>query len=237
MFPLKDTVRSRDVPIVNWLLIGANVLAFVVETSLGPAGLERFVHYFGVVPDRFLRAFGPYEVLTIFTSMFLHGGWFHLISNMWALYLFGDNVEDRMGHGRYLLFYLLTGAVASLTHIFFNPGSPVPTVGASGAISGVLGAYLVLFPTARVVTLVPLWFFFPWFVEIPALLYLGMWFISQLFNGLFALAAPDVIGTYGGVAWWAHVGGFVAGLLLVKMFERRRERYYYVWYPDEYWPW
>jgi membrane associated rhomboid family serine protease len=237
MFPLKDTVRARDMPIVNWLLIGANVLAFVVETSLGPAGLERFVHYFGVVPARFLHAFGVHEVLTIFTSMFLHGGWFHLISNMWALYLFGDNVEDRMGHGRYLLFYLLTGAVASLTHILFNPGSPIPTVGASGAISGVLGAYLVLFPTARVVTLVPLWFFFPWFVEIPALIYLGMWFISQLFNGLFALAAPGVIGTYGGVAWWAHVGGFVAGLLLVKVFERRRERYYYVWYPDEYWPW
>ncbi|HHS98430.1 MAG TPA: rhomboid family intramembrane serine protease [Chloroflexi bacterium] len=237
MFPLKDTVRARDVPVVNWLLIGANVLAFVVETSLGPVGLERFVHYFGVVPTRFLHAFGFHEVLTIFTSMFLHGGWFHLISNMWALYLFGDNVEDRMGHGRYLVFYLLTGAVASLTHIFFNPDSPVPTVGASGAISGVLGAYLVLFPTARVVTLVPLWFFFPWFVEIPALIYLGMWFVSQLFNGLFALAAPGVIGTYGGVAWWAHVGGFVAGLLLVKAFERRRERYYYVWYPDEYWPW
>ena len=237
MFPLKDTVRARDVPVVNWLLIGANVLAFVVETSLGPVGLERFVHYFGVVPTRFLHAFGSHEVLTIFTSMFLHGGWFHLISNMWALYLFGDNVEDRMGHGRYLVFYLLTGAVASLTHIFFNPDSPVPTVGASGAISGVLGAYLVLFPTARVVTLVPLWFFFPWFVEIPALIYLGMWFVSQLFNGLFALAAPGVIGTYGGVAWWAHVGGFVAGLLLVKVFERRRERYYYVWYPDEYWPW
>jgi len=237
MFPLKDTVRAREVPLVNWLLIAANVFAFLVETWLGPRGLERFVWALGVVPARFLDHLALREVLTIFTSMFLHGGWFHLISNMWALYLFGDNVEDRMGHFRYLVFYLLTGTVASLTHIFFNPGSRIPTVGASGAISGVLGAYLVLFPTARVVTLVPLWFFFPWFVEIPALIYLGMWFISQLFNGLFALAAPSVIGTYGGVAWWAHVGGFVAGLLLVKVFERRRERYYYVWYPDEYWPW
>ncbi len=234
MFPLKDTVRARDVPLVNWLLIGANVFVFVIETGLGPQGLERFVWALGVVPIRFLRDFGVDQVLTIFSSMFLHGGWFHLLSNMWALYLFGDNVEDRMGHLRYLVFYLLTGAVASLTHIFFNPTSHIPTVGASGAISGVLGAYLVLFPTARVVALMP-GFFLPWFVEVPALIYLGMWFLSQLFNGLFALAAPDVIGTYGGVAWWAHVGGFVAGLLLVKLFERRRT--YRYWYPDEYWPW
>lgn len=235
MFPLKDTVRARDIPLVNWMLIILNVFVFLIETSLGPRGLERFVWTLGVVPVRFLRAFGPDQVLTIFSSMFLHGGWFHLISNMWALYLFGDNVEDRMGHLRYLVFYLLTGAVAALAHIFFNPASRVPTVGASGAISGVLGAYLVLFPTARVVTLVPAWFFLPWFVEIPALIYLGMWFISQLFNGLFALAAPDILGTYGGVAWWAHVGGFVAGVLLVKVFERRRT--YRVWYADEYWPW
>jgi len=234
MFPLKDTVRARDVPIVNYALIAANVLAFVVESQLGPGGLMRFVQTLGVVPARFLAHPGLREATTIFTSMFLHGGWFHLVSNMWALYLFGDNVEDRMGHGRYLAFYLLSGTVASLTHILFNPASRLPTVGASGAISGVLGAYLVLFPTARVVTLVPL-FFLPWFVEIPALIYLGMWFLSQLFNGLFSLAAAGLIGTYGGVAWWAHVGGFVTGLLLVRPFERRRT--YRYWYADEYWPW
>jgi membrane associated rhomboid family serine protease len=234
MFPLKDTVRARDVPLVNWLLIGLNLFAFIIETGLGPRGLQQFVWALGVVPARFLSGPGLREVGTIFTSMFLHGGWFHLISNMWALYLFGDNVEDRMGHGRYLAFYLLTGATASLTHILFNPASQMPTVGASGAISGVLGAYLVLFPTARVVTLVPL-FLLPWFVEIPALVYLGMWFLSQLFNGLFALATAGAIGTYGGVAWWAHVGGFVAGLLLVKLFEQRRA--YRAWYADEYWPW
>ena len=234
MFPLKDTVRAREVPLVNWLLIGVNLFVFVIETRLGPQGLQRLVWALGVVPARFLSHPSPREIATIFTSMFLHGGWFHVISNLWALYLFGDNVEDRMGHGRYLLFYLLTGAAASLTHVLFNPASRLPTVGASGAISGVLGAYLVLFPAARVVTLIPV-FFLPWFVEIPAIIYLGMWFLSQLFNGLFSLAATGVIGTYGGVAWWAHVGGFTAGLLLVKFFERRRT--YRAWYADEYWPW
>ncbi len=234
MFPLKDTVRARDVPLVNWLLIGINVFAFILETRLGPRELQQLVQVLGVVPARFMGHPSLREVLTIPTSMFLHGGWFHLIGNMWALYLFGDNVEDRMGHGRYLVFYLLSGAAAALTHILLNPLSGLPTVGASGAISGVLGAYLVLFPTARVVTLIPM-FFLPWFVEIPALIYLGLWFLSQFFNGLFTLAAAEAIGMYGGVAWWAHVGGFIAGVLLVKFFERRRS--YRAWYADEYWPW
>ena len=138
-----------------------------------------------------------------------------------------------MGHGRYLVFYLLCGVIAELTHIFITPTSPVPMIGASGAISGVLGAYLVLFPHSRVITLVPL-FFLPWFVEIPAVFYLGFWFVSQLFNGLFALTTTGPVGTYGGVAWWAHVGGFAAGLLLVGLFARRRVRRFY---PDEYWAW
>ncbi|MGQ9567706.1 MAG: rhomboid family intramembrane serine protease [Anaerolineae bacterium] len=234
MFPLQDTVRSREFPVVNWLLIAANVLIFVLESSLGPRQLQRLLMLCGVVPARFLRLglSDPIQVLTIFTSMFLHGGWWHLISNMWALFIFGDNVEDRMGHVRYLVFYLLSGFAASLAHIFMAPASTVPTVGASGAISGVLAAYLVLFPRARVITFVPL-FFMPWFVEVPALLYLGMWFLSQLFNGLFTLMPGMEM--YGGVAWWAHVGGFVAGLVLVGFFARRRR--YRPWYPDEFYPW
>ncbi len=234
MLPLQDTIRARSVPIANWLIIAANVLVFLFEVSLGPRQLQIFLQLFGVVPRRFVMAGGLDQVITLFTSMFLHGGWFHLFSNMWALYIFGDNVEDRMGHGRYLLFYLLCGVAAGLTHVFLGPASLVPTIGASGAISGVMAAYLVLFPTARVITLVPLFFFFEIF-EVPALFYLGFWFVSQLFNGLFTLAAAGTVSTYGGVAWWAHVGGFVAGLILVRLFARRRT--YRQWYPDEYWPW
>lgn len=232
MLPLKDTVPSRTFPIVNWMLIAANVLAFLWLAGLGASG-ERTVTYFALIPKRFLLDLAnPYEYLTLLTSMFMHGGWAHLFSNMLALYIFGDNVEDRMGSGRYLMFYLLSGAVAALVHIFFNANSTVPTVGASGAISGVLAAYLIFFPTARVITLIPL-FFLPWFVEIPALFYLGMWFFSQLFNGLFSVMAG--VQALGGVAWWAHVGGFVAGLLLAPFFAHRR--YTRRIYIDEYYPW
>ncbi len=231
MIPLKDTIPSRSFPLVNWLLIAANILAFFWLSGAGPL-TERLVYFFALVPQRFvLNLFNPYEVMTIFTSMFMHGGWAHLISNMLALYIFGDNVEDRMGSGRYLLFYLLSGVAAALLHIFFNPLSPIPTVGASGAISGVLAAYLIFFPTARVITLIPL-FFLPWFVEIPALFYLGMWFLSQLSNGLFSVMAG--VQALGGVAWWAHVGGFLAGILLAPGFARRYIRRIYI---DEYTPW
>jgi len=235
MFPLKDTIRAREAPVVNWLIIAANVGIFLLEAAFNPRQLDVFIHALGVVPRRFLSDMAPLQVITLFSSMFLHGGWFHLISNMWALYIFGDNVEDRMGHLRYLLFYLLCGVVAAVAHIFFNPLSPIPVVGASGAISGVMGAYLLLFPTSRVITLVPFFFFLPSLIEIPALIFIGLWFVSQLFNGLFTLAAASPFGAYGGVAWWAHVGGFVAGFILVKLFERRRS--YRHWYPDEYWPW
>lgn len=231
MIPLKDTVRARSFPIVNWILIGANILVFLFEVSLG-SNAETFIAAMGVVPARLLDAPSLGQVLTIFTSMFLHGGWLHLLSNMLALYIFGDNVEDRVGHGRYLVFYLLCGLIAALTHIAFNSNSPVPTIGASGAISGVLGAYFILYPRARVYTLVPL-FILPWFVEIPAIVYLGFWFLSQLFNGTLAIVSSAQ--AYGGVAFWAHVGGFLAGLLLVKLFEQRR--YIRRAYADEYWPW
>lgn len=229
MIPIRDTITSRHFPAVNTALIIFNVLVFLFEASLGPFALGRFINNFGLVPVRFWAFEGLWGWLLIFTSMFLHGGWWHLFSNMLALYIFGDNVEDRMGPARYLLFYLLCGFVAGMAHLFVYPSSSLPTVGASGAIAGVLGAYFILFPRSRVITLIPLFFFFD-IIEIPAFFYLGFWFFSQLFNGLFALAA-DVFQS-GGVAWWAHIGGFVAEVALVSIFRRPPPRVY-----DEYWPW
>jgi membrane associated rhomboid family serine protease len=231
MLPLKDTIPARSFPVVNWLLIAANVVLFLVELSLGPDA-EALIAALGVVPARLLTSPTPDQLATLVTSMFLHGGWLHLLSNMLALYIFGDNVEDRLGHGGYAVFYLLCGLAAGLTHIFFNQNSPVPTIGASGAISGVLGAYFLLFPTARVITLIPI-FILPWIVEIPALVYLGFWFLSQLFNGALEIVAGAQ--SYGGVAWWAHAGGFIAGLVLVGLFARRQ--YLRPVYADEYRPW
>lgn len=231
MLPLQDTVRARSFPLVNWLLIIANLLVFIFETSLTTRQLNRLVLAYGTVPVELLSG-NPREWLTVFSGMFLHGGWLHLISNLWALYIFGDNVEDRMGSGRYLIFYLISGVVAALTQAYITPASRFPMIGASGAIAGVLGAYLVLYPGARVITLIPL-FILPWFVEIPALIYLGFWFVTQFFSGVLSL---DVTATTGMVAYWAHIGGFVCGLLLVGLFARR-PRAYYRWHRDEYYPW
>lgn len=228
MFPLRDTVQARSLPLMNWTLIAVNVLVFMLLLS-GPRS-ELWISRYGLVPAQLFST--PTAWLTVITSMFLHGGLFHLVSNMWALYIFGDNVEDRMGPLRFLLFYLLCGGAAALVHVWMNPGSTIPTVGASGAISGVMGAYLVLFPNSRVITLIP-FFFFPYLFEVPALFFIGLWFGGQLMNALAtsALAPPDV----GGVAWWAHVGGFVAGMALVRLFVVRRfVRRVYV---DEYFPW
>jgi membrane associated rhomboid family serine protease len=219
------------VPIVNWTLIALNVLSFTFLLSLGPQA-EALVTVLGVVPRRLLAHFNLAGVITIFTSIFLHGHWAHLFSNMLAFYIFGDNVEDRMGSVRYLLFYLFCGVAAAIVHVVFNPNSPLPTIGASGAISGVLAAYLIFFPSAQVITLVPL-FFWLWFVEIPAVLYLGLWFVSQLFNGLLTIVSGTQ--AFGGVAWWAHVGGFVAGLVLGPLLARRR--FVRCGYIDEYFPW
>ncbi|MCL4830615.1 MAG: rhomboid family intramembrane serine protease [Caldilinea sp.] len=228
MFPLRDTVQARSLPLMNWALIAVNVLIFVLLLS-GPRA-ELWITRYGMVPAQIFST--PTAWLTVVTSMFLHGGLFHLISNMWALYIFGDNVEDRMGPTRFLVFYLLCGAAAAVVHILMNPNSTIPTVGASGAISGVMGAYLVLFPYSRVITLIP-FFFFPYFFEVPALFFIGLWFGGQLVNALLtsALAPPDI----GGVAWWAHVGGFVAGIVLVRLFVVRR--YVRRSYIDEYYPW
>ena len=196
MFPIQDTVRTRSFPIVNWLLIISNAAVFaLLELPLRSGQLNQFVLTYGLVPVRLSDA-QPWSVVTILTSMFLHGGWIHLISNMWALFIFGDNVEGRMGPGRYLIFYLLSGVVASLTQVVIDPASRLPMVGASGAIAGVLGAYLILFPSARVLTLVPL-FFLPWFVEVPAFIYLGIWFLLQFLSGVLALD----MSTMGGVAY------------------------------------
>jgi len=231
MIPLRDTIPARRFPIVNVALIGLNVLVFLFESILGPEQLDQFIWSWGLAPADFWQGGGLGRWLPLFTSMFMHGGWWHLISNMLALYIFGDNIEDRLGHFRYPLFYLFSGLAASAVHLVVYSGSPIPTVGASGAIAGVLGAYLVLYPRARVVTLVPI-FYFIRIVEVPALVYLGFWFISQLFNGLFALTATDVLQS-GGVAWWAHIGGFVFGLAIIRLISPRPPRTY----ADEYRPW
>src|SRR6266850_6352990 len=180
MFPLQDTVQSRSVPVVTWTIILLNGLAFLYELSLPSDELEAFLTLLGMVPARLAN--DPSAFWTLITCMFLHGGWMHFIGNMWTLYLFGDGVEDRMGPVQYLVFYLLCGVAASVTHLLTNATSTVPTIGASGAIAGVLGAYDVLFPTARITTIIPI-FIFPFIVEIPAVVFIGFWFVSQLFNG------------------------------------------------------
>jgi membrane associated rhomboid family serine protease len=223
MIPLRDDVPSVRVPWVTWSLIAANGLAFFYELSLGPA-LDRFLLAFGVVPARFLYFFDYPEItlaslaVPLFMSLFLHGGWMHLIGNMWFLFIFGDNVEDRLGHGRYLLFYLGCGLAASGVHILFNLESRLPTIGASGAISGVLAAYVLFHPHGRILTLLPIFIFFQ-LVEIPALIWVGLWFLMQLAGGLLS-GSPA-----GGVAWGAHVGGFLFGLLVMFRSGRRGRRH------------
>lgn len=231
MIPIRDTIRSRQFPLVNTTFIIINVLIFFFEASLGSRSLDRLFYAFGLVPASFWMGENLGRWVPIFSSMFLHGGWLHLISNMLALYIFGDNIEDRMGHIRYLVFYLLGGTLAGLAHLWAYSESQVPTVGASGAIAAVLGAYLVLYPRARIITLIPI-FFFIQIVEIPALFYLVFWILLQLLNGTLALSS-DMF-QQGGVAWWAHIGGFIGGIVLVKLFARRRPRRDYL---DEYYPW
>jgi len=227
MFPLRDTIPSRRPPVMMWAIILANCFVFVVELGLPPPARERLFYWFGVVPARYLEASGQVCgdasalcLWPLLTHMFLHAGWLHIIGNMWTLWIFGDNVEDRLGSGRFLVFYLLCGLGAALVHMLTNAGSTVPTVGASGAISGVLAAYLLLYPFARVIVLVPV-LFWPFFFELPALVYMGLWFWLQFFSGTLALVAPQ---SGGGVAWWAHIGGFGAGLVLCPLFLLGRPR-------------
>jgi rhomboid family protein len=236
MIPIQDTIRSRNPPFAVYALIGVNVLVFALELSLSRGNLDQLFYLLGIVPARYTHpawaervGFPVDDYWPFLTSMFLHGGWAHIIGNMWALWIFGDNVEDRMGPFRFAIFYLLCGLVAGVVHWFTNPESVVPTVGASGAIAGVLGAYFVLFPRSRIVVLVPI-LFYPLFFEVPAVVYLLFWALSQLFSGAVALAGPVEVG---GVAWWAHVGGFSAGLLLHLLFIRPRRTIRRL-QPDEY---
>jgi membrane associated rhomboid family serine protease len=217
MFPLRDTIPRERAPVVTVLLIVASVAAFAFELSLAPERLGALIELNGLVPRRYTdpgwaRATGfpgadPWPFLT---SMFLHGGWLHLLSNVWTLWIFGDNVEDRLGPLRYLAFYLLAGLAAGAVHVLTSPLSAIPTIGASGAIAGVMGAYLVLHPRGHVITLVPV-LFYPVFVRLPAVLFLGLWFLLQVLSGAGTVGSTEL----GGVAWWAHVGGFVAGILLL----------------------
>ena len=221
MLPLSDHNPRSTVPVVNYLLVAVNVLVFFWELSLGPH-IERELLLISFVPARFWAApFYPPNLIRILISMFLHGGWLHLGGNMLYLWIFGDNVEDRLGHFKYVIFYLLCGLAATLTHAIANPDSRLPSIGASGAIAGVLGAYIVLFPKARVTTLIPI-FVFITVRELPAVLVLGLWFVLQFFVGVASIgASPDATG---GVAVFAHIGGFVAGMVLVVLMGGLRRR-------------
>jgi len=222
MFPLKDTQPSYSRPVVVMAIIAVNLLIFLFEATLGPRTLNAFVEYYGLVPDHF-------QVSRIFTSMFLHGGWMHVLGNMLFLWAFGNRLEDLLGHGKFLAFYLLSGVVAALGQVIANPYSTAPMVGASGAIAGVMGAYLIKFPRARILTLVFIVFFVTT-IEIPAPLMLAYWFVTQLFSGFGSLARTHL--SEGGTAYFAHIAGFVAGMLLVKVmgssgvYNRRRDRYW-----------
>ena len=218
MLPLKDEQPVRSFPIVNYALIAINILVFIWQISLPNPDQA---YQFALIPAQVTSGLTTAAFLHIFTSMFMHGGLAHISGNMLYLWIFGDNVEDAMGHGRYLFFYLLGGFLASAAHILSNPTSEVPTVGASGAIAAVLGAYLILFPRARVLTLIALGFFIRLSL-IPASIVLGLWFLLQLVQGVLSLGMQAGLG---GVAFWAHIGGFVTGLLLGRVLGRRSSRY------------
>ncbi len=223
MFPLQTTIFARHVPVVTWLIIGVNTLVFLLEADLSKEHLQQISFLFGLVPARFthpdwaekvgypLHAYWPF-----LTSMFLHGGLLHIVGNMWTLAVFGRNVEDQMGPLRYLAFYLLSGLAAGVVHTVVNADSTLPVIGASGAIAGVMGAYLMMFPKSRVIVVIPI-FIFPFFFDFLAVFYLGYWFLLQLFSGMWAIEANSGAG---GIAVWAHVGGFLTGALIFAIFLR-----------------
>ncbi|MEN3028607.1 MAG: rhomboid family intramembrane serine protease [Aquificaceae bacterium] len=215
MIPIRDVNPHRSFPVVNFTIIVLCSLAWLYEVSLSEEELQNFMQDYGLVPVQLLD-----RPLSLFTHMFLHGGWLHIIGNLWFLWVFGDNVEDRLGRFRYLLFYILSGLGAGLIQTFVSlifGGANIPMVGASGAISGVLGAYLWLFPHARILALVPI-FIFLTFMEVPAVFFIGLWVLIQVINGLVTLPFAGM----GGVAWFAHIGGFIVGYFLVRKFYRRR---------------
>jgi membrane associated rhomboid family serine protease len=218
VIPLKDSNPTERFPIVTVLFIALNILVYLYEVALGEGRGEYFIGAFALVPARLFHAAevipGPFPAsVTLFTSMFLHGGLFHLAGNMLYLWIFGNNIEDAMGRVRFVVFYLLCGMVAAVSHAMTNTQSLIPMIGASGAVSGVLGAYLLLYPNARVLTLFTLGFFVR-MIEVPAMAVLGFWFVFQF------LSAMVSQGSGGGVAWYAHIGGFLAGMVLVGLFKR-----------------
>jgi len=224
MIPLRDHNPTRTVPFVTVTIIIANVAVFLYQIDLlshSRRAMEEFVWQMSMVPAELSHGLTPEGVLSVFTSMFLHGGFLHITGNMLYLWVFGNNVEDAMGHFRFLVFYLLCGVAATAGHLMISPNSTVPTMGASGAIAGVLGAYLLLYPRARVATWFPVWWLFFTTVDVPAFFFLFFWFILQLINGLPALGFES---SKGGVAWWAHIGGFVVGVVLIPIFKRRKVR-------------
>jgi rhomboid family protein len=221
MIPLRSTERVYSTAVVTASLIGVNTVIFLYQVMLSRYALNQFVFEWGIVPDQ-----RPFHLFSLLTSMFLHGGWMHLLGNMLFLWVFGRNLEDLIGGGRFLLFYLLCGLAAAVVHVISNPYSRVPTIGASGAIAGVMGAYLIKFPRARIVTL--FFFFFITTIELPAAVLLLFWFVMQFVNGVGSLGSTDYTG--GGIAWFAHVGGFVAGMLLIKAFPARTR--WRSWYAD-----
>jgi membrane associated rhomboid family serine protease len=232
LIPIQDNIPARTTPFVTWGVIALNVLIFLFELSLSHAELKALVFEYGIVPADYPGLnpihFQPEGYRNLLTNMFLHGGFFHLLFNMWMLYIFGDNVEDRMGKAAFLAFYLLCGLLAALTHVLFNAGSTVPAIGASGAIAGVMAAYALLFPRSGVLLLIPV-LFLPLFVEVSAFFIIGLWFLIQIFSGLGQYIVGAQAG--GGVAFWSHVGGFVAGLLLHRFFVWRKGRKFF---PDEF---
>jgi len=223
MFPLKDTILHLGFPYITWALIILNGVIFLFEISIPRDLLGTIFYLFGLVPAKYSYPRWAYihglpfdDYLSFLTNMFLHGGWLHLIGNMWFLHLFGSTLEDRLGHWRFLIFYLLSGIAASVIYFMVDIHSMLPSFGASGAIAGVMGAYIVMFPRARILTLV-LIFFFPVFVQISAFVYIGLWFLMQLISGTLTLGSPEAAG---GVAWWGHIGGFVTGIVLLPFFRR-----------------
>jgi membrane associated rhomboid family serine protease len=231
MIPLRDTIPSRSFPIVNLFLILANVVIFLFEVFyLDSRRAELMIYDYGLIPDkvRLSEVSCLYDLRTtifrpFFTNMFLHGGWGHLISNMWILFIFGDNVEDRMGKGKYFLFYIICGLVASFTHFILYRNSAIPAVGASGAISGVMAAYMIMFPKSTILSFVPI-IIIPLFIPIPAIIYIGLWFAGQLLSGTSSLMLSN---NATGIAFWAHIGGFICGLLLYKFFDSAKRRSFY----------
>ncbi len=228
MFPLRDDNPIKIIPVITWMLIAVNAAVFLYQISLSVKAAEIFAYQFGAIPSVVLGAKqlpARFAVIppaaSVFTSMFLHGGWMHLIGNMWFLWIFGNNIEEAMGHARYLAFYVFCGILASIAHILTNTNSAIPSIGASGAIAGILGAYIMLYPRARVWTLIFLGFFVK-LLYVPAGVILGFWILLQFINGSMMAGRQNM----GGVAFWAHVGGFIAGVLLVGLFKRRNVRFF-----------